>query len=64
LSDDFIDQFAVVGPADLCVDRLSALAELGLAKAIVIGPSAGSDRDEAQLAQGHMIEEVIPHFSG
>lgn len=63
LSDDFIDQYAIVGAPGYCAERLDELAGLGLTKALIIGPSAGSDKDQARVATGNMIDEVLPHFA-
>ena len=39
LEDDFIDRFAVVGPAERCVDRLRQLIALGLDRIMIVGPN-------------------------
>jgi 5,10-methylenetetrahydromethanopterin reductase len=63
LTPAFIDRYAVVGPASHCVERLSALAELGVERVIVIGPSAGSDREQAILSERLVTDEVLPAFA-
>ena len=40
LTDDFIDDYAIVGPPDYCADRLTELGELGVKKFVIIGPNA------------------------
>ena len=62
LTAEFIDEYAIVGPADHCADRLRELAALGVERIIVIGPSAGSDRDQAKRAETMLAEEVLPGF--
>jgi 5,10-methylenetetrahydromethanopterin reductase len=60
LTPDFIDRFGVVGPADACVRRLTELADLGLDKLIITGPTLGADRDEARAARERFAAEVLP----
>ena len=60
LTPEFIDGYAVVGSPDRCVDRLRELAVPGIERAIVIGPTAGADRDEARKAEQTFADEVIP----
>jgi 5,10-methylenetetrahydromethanopterin reductase len=60
LTDEFIDRFGVVGPVDTCVARLCELAELGIDRFAVTGPSRGSDRDDATRAGTLFVEEVMP----
>jgi hypothetical protein len=35
---------------------------MGVERVIIIGPSAGSDRDEAALAERRLANEVLPAF--
>ena len=60
LTADFAADFAVLGPADQCLPRLRALAALGLDHLMVIGPSAGADRNEAAAAVARFEAEVLP----
>ncbi len=60
LTPEFIDGYAVVGSPDRCVDRLRELAVLGIERIIVIGPTAGADRDEARKAEQMFASEVLP----
>lgn len=60
LTDDFIDGYAIVGPPDHCTERLQAIEAVGIDKAIVIGPGAGSDKDDARLAERLMASEILP----
>lgn len=61
LTNDFIDQFAIVGPPERCIERLRALAELGLDKVILsrVGGPAGTDQ-EVRQARSLLEEEVMP----
>ena len=62
LTPEFIDRYAIVGPAQHCETRLRELTALGVARVIVIGPSAGSDREQATRAERALVEEVLPAF--
>ncbi len=62
LTADFIDQYAVVGTADECIQRLQAIQALGIDKVIVIGPTAAADRDAARDSQGLLAEQVLTAF--
>jgi len=64
LTDDFVDRFGVVGPADYCVARLQQLVALGIDRLIVVGPSIDADRDEARLATQAFVQEVLPALKG
>ena len=63
LTPAFVDRYAVVGPPDTCVRRLRELAALGLDKFVVIGPTAGADRDAARAAEERFAAEVLPAFA-
>jgi 5,10-methylenetetrahydromethanopterin reductase len=60
LEDDFIDRFAVCGPAGEVRERLAALAELGLERVIVVPGSL--DADPARVAESNerFAAEVLP----
>lgn len=60
LDAEFVDRFAVVGPPDRCIERLVALAALGLERFVLIGPTFGTDRDDARTAHGLVATEVLP----
>jgi len=61
LTDDFVDAYAVVGPAGHCLDRLAELSELGLTKLVAIGAGLGTDSDAATEAHHRFVTEVLPH---
>jgi len=63
LPPEFIDRYAVVGPPAYCVERLQEIRALGVDKVIVIGPSAGADRDEARVALDCFSADVAPAFA-
>lgn len=60
LAPTFFDRFAIIGPAAHCVDRLRALAALGIDRFVVTGPSLGADRTESRRARQAMVGEVLP----
>ena len=60
LGDPFVKNFAVVGSADHCVQRLQELARLGLDHVIVVGPSRDADRDGALALTRRFATEVLP----
>jgi 5,10-methylenetetrahydromethanopterin reductase len=60
LTPEFAEGFAVLGPADRCIERLRALTDLGLTHLVIVGPSLGSDPAEARAAQQRFVTEVLP----
>ena len=64
LDDAFIDRFAVVGPPEDCVARLTELAGLGIDRFIVTGPGFGADRDDARTANQLFATAVLPALVG
>jgi 5,10-methylenetetrahydromethanopterin reductase len=60
LTDEFIDAFAVAGPVDECVSRLSALMEVGLDRIVMVPGSRDADRAELMGSIGRLSEEVLP----
>lgn len=63
LNDDFVDRYAIAGPPEYCIERLQELAALGIDKVIISGPTAGTDRKEAQKAMALLDETVVRAFS-
>jgi len=57
---DFIERFAVIGPAERCIERLSALRRLGIDRMFIIGPRQDHFGEEAVRAQERFAHEVIP----
>lgn len=64
LSPEFIDRFGIVGPPEECADRLNELIALGLDKVIVVGPSAGANREQSLAAMARFPAEVLPLVKG
>jgi len=64
LNDEFVDAFAIAGPPEHCLERLSELGTLGIHKVIVSGPTAGTDREAAMEAMALLDEAVVPRVAG
>jgi len=64
LGPDFVDRFAIVGPPQRCVERLTGLAALGIGRVVVTGPTFQADRDDARLAHRLLAAEVLPALRG
>ena len=60
LTDEFMDSFAVIGGADYCIERLSALTNLGIDKLSIAGPGFRAGSEDAQLAASNLVERVMP----
>lgn len=60
LADEFIDRFAVVGPADEVAERLTGLAELGIERAIVVPGSLDADPAEVEASNERFATAVLP----
>jgi 5,10-methylenetetrahydromethanopterin reductase len=62
LTDEFLDAFAIAGPVDDCVARLSALMEVGLDRIVMVPGSRDADRAELMSSIGRISEEVLPRL--
>jgi 5,10-methylenetetrahydromethanopterin reductase len=60
LKPEFVDRFAVVGAPDACAARLHGLADLGLTRFVITGPSFRSDREHARTAGELLRNELLP----
>ena len=60
LPDDFIDRFAVAGPSEYCVARLSELIEAGAERLVLVPGSRDADRDELVASMARLAAEVLP----
>jgi 5,10-methylenetetrahydromethanopterin reductase len=60
LENEFIDRFAVCGPAHEAVERLAALGELGLDRVIVVPGSLDADPAEVEESNARFAAEVLP----
>lgn len=60
LTDDFVDRMAIVGPPDRCIDRLRALAKLGLDKVAISGATRGASVEDAAVGRELLVKHVLP----
>src|SRR5262245_15947150 len=60
IADDFVDWFAIAGPAEVAVRRLKALAALGLDFVHVVPGSTGMSRDVAAASVIQLARDVLP----
>lgn len=59
LTDDFMDSYAIVGPAGHCVERLEALHALGIEKFVITGPNFTARHPQAKEAAENFAGEVM-----
>ncbi|MDP6346111.1 MAG: LLM class flavin-dependent oxidoreductase [Alphaproteobacteria bacterium] len=64
LTADFIDHFAIVGGPGECIERLRALAALGLDKVVIGGRLGSSAHAKSDEAMGLLEREVLPAVRG
>lgn len=62
LPDEFIDRFAVAGPPDHCVARLSELVEAGAERLVLVPGSRDADRDDIFASMALVAAEVLPRL--
>jgi 5,10-methylenetetrahydromethanopterin reductase len=60
LTDQFVDRYAIVGPAASCAARLTSLFALGLDRIVLLNASPGADATEDELCWRRLVEEVVP----
>jgi 5,10-methylenetetrahydromethanopterin reductase len=60
LEDDFIDRFAVCGPAEEVAGRLAELKAVGLDRVIVVPGSLDADPEALAAANARFAAEVLP----
>lgn len=60
MPDEFVKEYAILGSADHCVERLHQLIELGVTRFHVIGASFDVDMDRARQASDRLAEDVLP----
>ena len=64
LTDDFVDRFAIVGPPERCVERLTSLAALGLDKVAISGGTRGASAEDAAVNRELVARHVLPAMAG
>ena len=63
LDDDFIDRFAIAGPADEVRDRLAAIRACGIERLIVVPASLDSDAEAVRQSLQHFARDVLPELA-
>lgn len=64
LDAEYIDRFAIVGPPDRCIERLSALRDRGFERVVVVGSGMQADPGDAKLSGRLLATEVLPAVKG
>jgi 5,10-methylenetetrahydromethanopterin reductase len=64
ISDEFVDWFAIAGPAERALPRFRALAALGLDFCYVVPGSTGVARELASASRGGLAQEILPPLRG
>ena len=62
LEDDFVDRFAVAGPAGEVTERLAELADLGLSRVIVVPGSLDADPALVAETNASFARDVLPRL--
>ena len=62
LEDDFIDRFAVVGPAEEVIERLAELALLGIDRVVMVPGSLDADPELVAESNARFTEQVLPQL--
>lgn len=62
LPDEFTDRFAVAGPPDHCVARLSALVEAGAERLVLVPGSRDADRGDVLASVALLASKVLPRL--
>ena len=64
LTDEFMGSYAIIGSAEHCIDRFTALADLGISKVAVTRPGASMSAPETLEATTKFTTEVISGLRG
>lgn len=64
LSIEFIQRFAIIGPAQVCIERLQLLVDLGIRHFYIIGPRPDHFGEQAAQATERFARDVMPTFIG
>jgi len=60
LKPEFVDRFAVVGPPDICTQRLRGLADLGIERFVITGASFRADGEHRRRSEELLTTELLP----
>jgi 5,10-methylenetetrahydromethanopterin reductase len=64
LDDEFLDRFAVAGPAEEVRDRLAEITAAGIDRVIIVPCSLDADRAEVQESNDRFADHVLPELIG
>jgi 5,10-methylenetetrahydromethanopterin reductase len=64
LTDEFIREFAIVGPADRCVERLADIAASGITRFVLVPPAVEELSRAQDRAEACLFEEVRSGLAG
>lgn len=63
LTDEFMDNYAIIGGASHCIERLQSLASMGIDKFSITGPSLVTHEGVVREAALRFTEEVMPQLA-
>ncbi len=64
LTDEFVDEYAIIGSPEHCAARIGALLDLGIDKFAVTGPNFASPSPPAREAAERFTDNVLPLLRG
>jgi 5,10-methylenetetrahydromethanopterin reductase len=59
LTPEFIDQFAIAGSPEYCIERMNQIRQLGIDKIIISGPVSGRRDGEATLFEKEVLKQFV-----
>ncbi|MEM9034556.1 MAG: LLM class flavin-dependent oxidoreductase [Actinomycetota bacterium] len=60
MPDEFVDRFAVAGPVEHCISRLSELVEAGVERLVLVTGSRDAERGTVGASMRRLASEVLP----
>jgi 5,10-methylenetetrahydromethanopterin reductase len=60
LPGEFIERFAVAGPPEHCIEKLTRLVKLGLHRLAIVGPAADAPPEEVATSRRLLADVVLP----
>ena len=60
MTQNFIDNYAIVGTADTCVARLRQISELGISKVIAVGFAETASSNNGRYATETFLNQITP----
>ena len=62
MTQNFIDNYAIVGTADTCVARLRQISDLGIQKLITVGFADAADVNHSETSREYFARHVAPNL--